>query len=1405
MTNTPEPQSSHHRNESALNAQTHRRGANAIAEGDGAPTKPPVQAGKQPIGAGVTRPRFPWWIAAIFMVAAAAVVVGGLLFYRAERDRLAQEAETRLESIAELKVAQIVGWRTELLADAFVLMQRPAIESRVHDFMVTSSTDDGEYLAVQFDILKEQYSFSNILIVDTDGAVRLDLEEETTPFHREALDTLERALDEGMPLLTGIHAGIDGAPPHIGVIAPFYTTSGDSPKPIGAIVLSMDARTFLYPLLQSWPTPSDTAETLLVEISGDDVLFVNDLRFSDNAALQLRVPLTETDVPAVMAVTGTTGLVYGRDYRNVPVLAVLKPVPDSKWFMVAKVDQDEVFSGWSTQLGLIIVLMVALIVVAVAMAAMLWQRGEKERYASLLQAQRNLKRLEWMLSPRVELAPEAQGAHSSPPYGDLTTLNTARTLLDAVGAETLRSIARDYLDLLETSAAVYETNGDYALGLFASGWCQLMDSASRNLCGTEDNSVALDSGRWHCHESCWTSCSKLSIESGQPVDIECLGGIHLYAVPIFSQGKAVGSINIGYGDPPTDPARLQELADRYSVPLAQLEEQAAAYETRPPFLIELAKERLRNSATLIGALVERTQAERARQQAESLAQDLFENTDVGIILSRLDGTLVDCNQTAVSLFGFESKGEMLSVSSHSLFANTQDRTPLISLLHSQGRIIDYEIEMLHKDGTRFFASFRSMLTATAESEAALSAITDISVRKKAEEALKESEWRYRHIANNTVDVIWRMDLDTIFTYVNPAITSLTGFTPEEWERTSLAEHTTPEAFQYMGALIAHELQHMESHVGVVFESTMLRKDGSEVEVEIRGKVIADENGRPVALQGVTRDITEAKRASRALRDSEEKFRTLFEQSGEAISVVAPDGSLLEANPAWLTLFACSREELSSLNIATFYADPTKRGDFLKKIAKAGFVKDEVRQRRRDGTEFLCERNAVVQKDRDGTTIAFQTAVRDITEQRHAEHRLALHGLRTQALLDLHLLADSPARQLFDFVADASRRLTESQFAWLGLMNEGATILSVHTWTGGTECSMNTQESVLPVADGELWAECVRQAGPVIVNDYSAPHSAKKSLPDGHIPIARFMAVPVLDQSRVIAIVAVANKEQDYDEDDVYALQSLANQMWEMLRRQRADEQLRTLNAELEQRVSARTAELESSNKELESFGYSISHDLRSPLRAINGFSQVILEDYGDQFDDEGHRLFGIIRNNAQKMDVLISDLLNLARVTRTEIRFVRVDMASLTRSVIDELTGMYPESTNTIQFSVQPMPPARGDATLLRQAWRNLLENAIKFTMKSETRQVEVGGRVDGKMNVYYVKDSGAGFDTRYKEKLFHPFERLHSSEEFQGTGIGLAIVQRIVQRHGGRVWAEGTLGKGAVFHIALPTGEGER
>ena len=231
--------------------------------------------------------------------------------------------------------------------------------------------------------------------------------------------------------------------------------------------------------------------------------------------------------------------------------------------------------------------------------------------------------------------------------------------------------------------------------------------------------------------------------------------------------------------------------------------------------------------------------------------------------------------------------------------------------------------------------------------------------------------------------------------------------------------------------------------------------------------------------------------------------------------------------------------------------------------------------------------------------------------------------------------------------------------------------------------------------------------------------------------------------------------------------------------------------------------LRRSNAEMEAFTYSVSHDLRAPLRGIVGFTSILEDDYRDKLEAEGHRITGIIRANTLKMGHLIDDLLAFSRLGRQEIQKMNVDTNALLQEIIGELH--LPESGKKINWDIKDLPPVFADLKTLRQVWINLISNAVKYSSKKEEPVITIGHTTENGQQVFFVRDNGVGFDNKYRDKLFRVFQRLHGEDEFEGTGVGLALVEKIIARHGGRVWAEGIVGEGAVFYFTLPAEEGSR
>jgi PAS domain S-box-containing protein len=391
-------------------------------------------------------------------------------------------------------------------------------------------------------------------------------------------------------------------------------------------------------------------------------------------------------------------------------------------------------------------------------------------------------------------------------------------------------------------------------------------------------------------------------------------------------------------------------------------------------------------------------------------------------------------------------------------------------------------------------------------------------------------------------------------------------------------------------------------------------------------------------------------------------------------------------------------------------------------------------------------------------------------------------------------------ELLEETLNEVEKLTGSRIGFYHFVEEDQKTLALQNWSTKTKrafCKAEGKELHYPISEAGVWVDCVYRRKPVIHNDY-ASLAHRKGMPEGHAEVVRELVVPVTRGEKTVAILGVGNKPGDYTEKDVEIVSLMADLAWEIAERKRVEEELDRHRDHLEELVQERTAELEASNKELQDFTYSVSHDLRAPLRHIDGFMELLQEKTGTELDQQGRHYMDVISDAAKKMGRLIDELLSFTWMGRHALSLQRVALTDLVRDILREFEPA--TADRSIDWHIGNLPSVNGDASMLRMVLDNLIANAVKFTRSREKARIMVGSLPGQEAEaVIYVRDNGVGFDMAYADKLFGVFQRLHHAEEFEGIGIGLANVRRIIARHGGRVWAEGKPDQGATFSFALP------
>ena len=611
------------------------------------------------------------------------------------------------------------------------------------------------------------------------------------------------------------------------------------------------------------------------------------------------------------------------------------------------------------------------------------------------------------------------------------------------------------------------------------------------------------------------------------------------------------------------------------------------------------------------------------------------------------------------------------------------------------------------------------------------------------------------------DAIFSTDLEGSVTSWNRGAEKVFGHTAGEMLGASL-QRLIPAERQEEKQQILAKVKRGESVEH--FETEWQTKDGRRLNISITASPIKDADGQIIGVSKVARDVTERKRVEAELSSAQRKLeRGLKFQKALLLAIPTPifykdrQGRYLGCNRAFTEMMGVTSEELAGKTVQELWpgelAETYHREDLelMRQPQLLQCYESQVLDKHGVRRDVIFAKDVFF--DENDQMVGIVGAVLDITERKQAEMAMASSSAYARSLIESSLdpLVTISAEGKITDVNEASAKATGRSRAELV----------------GTDFSdYFTEREQAHAVYQRVFSEGQVRDYPLTIRHVS-----------GGITEVLYNASLYHDiQGRVLGVFAAAR---------------------DITERKKAEQEVQRLTAELEQRVQSRTAQLTQANQELEAFSYSVSHDLRSPLRAIDGFSQILLEDYHDKLDAEGQDSLKRVRAASQRMGRLIDDLLQLSRYVRSDLRQSSVDLSALAHAVADDLRRHAPE--RQVDFVIAPNLVAVADPNLIRVVLENLLGNAWKFTARQPRARIEFGRlRADGQ-HAFFVRDNGAGFDMDYAPKLFNAFERLHSITEFPGTGIGLANVQRLIQRHSGRVWAEGKVNEGATFYFTLP------
>ncbi len=842
------------------------------------------------------------------------------------------------------------------------------------------------------------------------------------------------------------------------------------------------------------------------------------------------------------------------------------------------------------------------------------------------------------------------------------------------------------------------------------------------------------------------------------------------------------------------------------------------------------------------------QTEEKFRKIQAYTRSLIETSLDPQITKGPDGRITDVNEATVQVTGVPRE-KLIGTHFPDYFTEPEKAEEAYQQAFYKGIVRNYPLAIRHVTGKITDVLYNATVFKDEEGivQGVFASARDITDRKQVEEELKKQQAYTRSLIEASLDPMVAISPGGKITDVNEALVNATGVKRERLIGTDFSDYFT----ERDKARDGYQKVFAEGYVA----DLPLRIRHNKRDVLYNASVYRDENGKVLGVFASARDITDRKHAEEEIKKQQVYTRSLIEASLDPMVAISPEGKITDVNEALVKATDVVREKRIGTDFSDYFTEPDKAREGYQKVFAEGYVADLPLRIRHNKRDVLY--NASVYRDEKGKVLGAFASARDITDRKQVEEEIKKQQVYTRSLIEASLdpmVAISPEGKITDvnealvkatdvdreklidtdfsdyftepekaregyqkvfadgFVADlplrirhnkrdvlynasvyrdekgkvlgafaSARDITDRKQAEEEIKKQQVYTRSLIEASLDPMVAISPEGKITDVNEALVKATGVEREK-LIGTDFSDYFTEPEKAREGYQQIFAkgFVAdSPLTIRHNLRDVLYNASVYRDEKEKVLGAFASARD----ITAQRKQEVRIKSLNEELEQRII-----------ELESFSYSVSHDLRAPLRGIDGFIAIFLSKYFEEVDAEGQRLLGNVRRNVNKMGSLIDELLTLSRIGMKDIQITTIDMDELVHTVLEELNEMKGKSTVT----VNALAKARGDIALIKQVLVNLISNAFKYSNKTEKPVIEVGcSTVDGEVQ-YYVRDNGVGFDMEYSNKLFGVFQRLHDPQEYQGTGVGLAIVKRIIIRHGGRVWAEGKEGQGATFYFSL-------